>query len=199
MRKARWTERAAISLARIVAGPERRDWLDAIEAELSVLRSRRLDWALGSLVAAVKDRALRDRFGLALLAFLPACAAVAVLPVTALAAVAIREMNLSSDLLGPVLFPIPFLFAMLLGAARRWRRPLVVAGVLGFAIYQAGPSAFFHFAWGNSFGLWAPNLSQYGVHPSVSVVGTFALWCLGAVLGARLGARRRGRRLSGAR
>ena len=191
MRKTRWTERTAIGLARIVAGPERREWLDAIEAELSVLVSRRLDWALGGLVAAAKDRAARDRLDLALLAFLPACAAVAVLPVTAVAAVAIRETNLSTDLLGPVLFPSPFLFAILLGAAGRWRRP-AVTGALGFAIYQVGPSAFFHFAWGNSFGLWAPNLMQYGIHPSVSVAGTFALWCLGAVLGARIGARRRG-------
>jgi hypothetical protein len=188
----RWPERTAISLARIVAGPERREWLDAIEAELSILPSRRLDWALGSLVAAVKDRAVRDRHALALFAVVPACAAVAVLPVTALAAAAFGATGLSNDLLGPILLPIPFLFAMLFGAARRWRRPAVV-GALGFAIYQAGPSAFFHFAWGNSFGFWAPNLAQYGIHPAVSVAGTLALWCLGTALGARIGERRRRR------
>lgn len=198
MSKMRWTERTAISLARIVAGPERREWLDAMEAELSVLPSRRLDWALGSLVAAVKDRAVRDRLGFALLAVLPACAAVAVLLVTALAIATIHAAGLSTDLLGPILLPIPFLFAVLLGAARRWRHP-AVAGALGFAIYQAGPSAFFHFAWGNSFGFWAPNLWQYGVHPAVSVAGTLALWCLGTMCGARVSARRRRRRLPNAR
>jgi hypothetical protein len=179
-----------MGLARLVAGPERARWLDAMEAELDVLPARRLDWALGSLVAALKDRFARERLTLALFAVLPACAAAAVLPVTALAAIVFRATGLSMDLLGPVLFPIPFLCAALLGAARPWQRPMV-AGSLGFAVYQAGPSAFMHFVSGSSFGFWAPNLGHYGIHPAISVAGTFGLWCLGTALGARIGKRRR--------
>ena len=184
------SERIALSLARFVAGPERRAWLDAMEAELDHLPARRLDWALGSLVAAAKDRFARERLTLALFAVLPACAAAAVVPVTALATMVVRATEMSPDLLGPILFPLPFLGAVMLGAARPWRRPLV-AGAVGFAVYQAGPSAFMHFAWGGHFGLWAPNLWHYGIHPAISVGATFALWCLGAALGARIGKRRR--------
>ena len=182
-------ERIAIKLARLIAGRERRRWLDAMEAELDYLPTHRLDWALGTLVAAVKDRLARDRLALASLVVLPAGAAVAVLPVTALAMAVVEATGLSMGLLGPVLFPVPLLFAVLLGASRAWRRPLM-AGLLGFLVYQAGPSAFFHFAWGSEFGLWAPNLAHYGIHPAVSVAGVFASWGLGAVAGTRLRRRR---------
>lgn len=190
MNRASLTEQVVIRLARFVAGPERRAWLDAMEAELDHLTSRRLDWVLGSLVAAVKDRWAREWPTLALFAAIPASTAAAVVPVTAIAQSTFSATGISPHLLGPVLLPLPFLGAVLLGLARPWRRP-VITGLLGFALYQAGPSAFMHFAWGSSFGLWAPNLAQYGVHPAISVAATFTLWSLGAALGVRVGNQRR--------
>lgn len=185
----RLAERIALRLARFVAGPARSHWLDAMEAELDHLPARRLDWALGSLVAAIKDRVAREKLALAALVVLPLAAAAAVLPVTALSAFVLRTAGLPFDGLGAVLVPIPLPFAVLLGAALRWRRPAVI-GALAFAAWQAGPALFLHLAWGNGMALWGPNLASYGIHPAVPIAGTLALWCVGVCAGAALRNRR---------
>jgi hypothetical protein len=92
MSKAGLPERIAMALARIVAGPERKVWLDAMEAELDALPDRRFDWALGSLVAAVKDRGWRER-GYALALILAPTAALAAIPITALALSLLAELT----------------------------------------------------------------------------------------------------------
>ena len=184
------TEHAVMATARLIAGRQRRVWLDAMEAELQTLETGRMDWALGSLVAALKDRVVREKLALGALAALPAMAAVAVLPVTAVSALLLRAVGGPMNLLGPVLVPIPVFFALLLGVARPWRHP-ALTGAFAFVLHQAGPALFFHFAWGNALALWGPNLAHYGIHPAVMMAGVLASWVLGTVAGARIAFKRR--------
>lgn len=178
-------ERFALGLARVVAGPERRPWLDAIESELDHLPARRLDWALGSLVAAVKDRLGRDwPFGLAL-GLLPGLAVVATVPLTTLSFVAIKAAGLPLALgyLAQIVAPAPF--AWLLGRIRpAW--PALWVGAAGFVAYQALP----YIAWRALIGdgvyfFWGPTLYPLGV----PVPLVLPMWLLGAWWGAK--ARRR--------
>jgi hypothetical protein len=178
-------ERIALGLARVIAGPERRRWLDALEAELDHLATRRIDWALGSLVAAVKDRARRDwTFGLAL-GMLPGFAVVATALFTAVSAVAHNVAGLPVMLayLAQILAPLPF--AWLLGRVRpAW--PALWVGVLGFVAYQALPYITWRVLIGSGvWFFWGPTLFPLGV--PVSLV--LPVWLLGTWWGARAGRR----------
>lgn len=180
-----------MSIARFVAGPERSDWLDAIEAELDHLPARRLDWALGSLVAAVKDRAAREwSFALALV--LGPTAALAAIPVIAIASASISgPTGLSTLQLMPLTVLSPLPFAIMLGAVRPRFSPLV-AGALGFAAYQAIPAIALTVIMGRyAYFRWEANLSHYGLLPPSGLLATLALWCAGAWLGARWARRRK--------
>jgi hypothetical protein len=188
----RLAERAIIKLARIVAGPERRQWVDAIEAELDHLPAGRLDWALGSLVAAVKDRVGRDwPFGLAL-GVLPGFAVVAVFVSTAAIAVSHKQTGLppSAALLAQILAPLPF--AWLLGRVRpAW--PTLAVGAAGFLAYQIMPWAAWHALVGPGVWLfWGPTLTPLGL-PLPLVLPS---WLAGAWWGATAARRARRKRLS---
>lgn len=185
-------ERIALGLARIVAGPQRRRWLDAIEAELDHLPTRRLDWALGSLVAAIKDRAGRDwAFGLALGALPGFAVGAAILSsVVAFAVLKATGLPMALGYLGQVLGPVPFAF--LLGRVRpSW--PALGVGVAGFLAYQALP----FIAWrllvgsGASF-FWGPTLWPMGV-PLPLVLPA---WLAGVWWGATAARRARKAKLS---
>jgi hypothetical protein len=176
-------ERIAIGLARIVAGPERRRWLEAMESELAHLQERRLDWALGSLVAAVKDRFARDwTFGLAL-GLLPGFAVVAGLVFTA---VSVPLLKLAGLVPWPALFvpqvlaPLPF--AYLLGRVRpRW--PALRVGAIGFLAQQGLPYVAWRVLIGDGmFFFWGPTLWPLGV----PVPLTLMTWLAGAWWGARM-------------
>jgi hypothetical protein len=174
-------ERIVLGLARIIAGPERRHWLDAMEAELAHLPTRRLDWTLGSLVAAVKDRSAREwRFGLAL-GILPGLAVAATLPATLFLMMAVKAAGLPQLLIytGQVLAPLPF--AWLLGRLRPAWSALWV-GAAGFVAYQALPFIAWRVLIGNGMWFfWGPTLFPLGV----PVPLVLPIWLLGAWWGAR--------------
>jgi hypothetical protein len=65
--------KAAIRLARKVGGSERDEWVRAMAAEWDALDRGKTSWALGCLVAAVRDRLRREwRFLAALVLAVPA-------------------------------------------------------------------------------------------------------------------------------
>lgn len=174
------SERIALRLARFIAGPERSRWLDAMEAELDHLPARRLDWALGSLVAAVKDRFARDwPFGLAL-GVLPGFAVVAALLLSAVTFVALKAAGLPvvPAYLAQILAPLPF--AYLLGRVRPvW--PALWVGAAGFLAYQALP----FIAWRLMIGsgvwfFWGPTLFPLGLPVPLAL----PVWLAGAWWGA---------------
>jgi hypothetical protein len=183
------SERIALGLARFVAGPERRAWLDAMEAELDHLPARRLDWALGSLVAAVKDRAGRDwPFGLAL-GVLPGFAFVATIVVAGFSSLVLATAGLpvASAYVALALAPLPFAYA--LGRIRpAW--PALWVGTTGFLAYQALPFVAWRVLFGDGWWFfWGTTLWPFGV----PVPLVLPVWLLGAWWGARAGRRRTGR------
>jgi hypothetical protein len=190
MKRPSFPERAAMALARFIAGQERSGWLDAMEGELSLLSERRLDWALGSLVAAVKDRIARDwRYAMGLIA-LP-CAAVAAIPVSFVLTVAIaRATGLTQLQLMPLTALSPLPFAVLLGLMRPHASP-VLKGLTAFVAFQAIPAIGLSLVFGNYvYVRWETNLSHYGLLPPSGLIATCALWCAGSWLGARWARRR---------
>jgi len=191
MTPGRLPERIAMTLARIVAGPERKVWLDAMEAELDALPDRRFDWALGSLVAAVKDRAWRERsYALALI--LAPTAALAAIPIAALALSQLAELTRPTVLqFTPIIALTPLPFAMALGALRPQRSALV-SGALGFAAYLAIPAIALPLLFAPYvYVRWQATVSAYGLPPS-GLIGSLGLWCFGAWAGAKRTLRRRG-------
>jgi hypothetical protein len=191
----RFAERTAIRLARIVAGPERRQWVDAIEAELDHLPARRLDWALGSLIAATKDRAARERtYALALVA-LPTAALATLAFLLVLRAMIARATGLGMMEIMPLaaLAPAPFAFALGVMRPRRWAW---LSALPAFALYQAVPAIGFSIIWGTRVSArWEPNLSAIGLPPPFGLLTALVLWCTGAWLGG-LWARKRRKRLN---
>jgi hypothetical protein len=189
----RLAERAAIKLARIVAGPERRYWVDAMEGELDHLPSRRLDWALGSLVAATKDRAARERtYALALVA-LPTAALTTLAFLTVLRAMIARATGFGMMELMPLaaLAPAPFAFALGVMRPHRWAW---LSALAAFALYQAVPAIGFSIVWGTRVSArWEPNLTAIGLHPPFGLLTSLVLWFAGAWLGGRWARKRRKR------
>jgi hypothetical protein len=182
-------ERLVFKLARFIAGPERRHWLDAIQAELDHLpRAHRLDWALGAFVAAVKDAAPRALLALGLLIGFPWLAAAAGgSPALNLGVAIFRAVGAPFDLLLPATYPLPLLAGILLGAVHRWRYPVLV-GAIAFALHQVGPSLYRHVTYGSSrFYFWSPDMRPLGLdNPWLAIAGIFVLWCVGLWLGTRL-------------
>lgn len=185
-------ERIALKLARFIAGSSRSHWLDAMESELDHLSARRIDWALGSLVAAVKDRVGRDwPFGLAL-GILPGFAFVATILVAGLSSLALAAAELPVALAYVILALAPLPFAYLLGRFRpAW--PALWVGTTGFLAYQALPFVAWRVLVGDGMWFfWGTTLWPFGV-PVPLVLPT---WLAGAWWGATAARRARGRRLS---
>ena len=190
-------ERIALRLARLIAGPERGNWLDAMEAELDHLQGRpRLHWALGILAAAAKDSAARAVIPLALLITLPCLAFAAFDPACKSILRILHVINASVHFALPAAYLLPLAAAgMLLGAAHRWRHPLL-AGVLAFAVHQVIPSLYYNIGRQPDFFFWAIDLRPFGISGEPTVLGLLVLWCLGVMLGTRLREGPRNRRPS---
>jgi len=185
-------ERLVMATARIIAGRGRGAWLDAMEAELHVLPAGgRLDWALGSLVASIKDRAAHDwPLALAVVA-LPATALAAVIPLSAFASVIARQTGTSTLALMPLVALAPLPFAVLLGTVRP-RSSIWLKGVFGFLIYQAIPAVTLPLLIGlSAYPHWEANLGHYGLLPPSGLVGSLGMWLFGVWAGAQR-MRRRG-------
>lgn len=179
------TERAIMTLARLVAGRTRSDWLNAMEAELMMANDGRFDWALGTLVASAKDRAARDwPMWLALVA-LPGAALVAIPPLSMLAAALTRPTGLSVLQLMPLVALAPAPFAVALGAVHPQGSPWL-KGLLAFALYQLVPAVAFSLLFGTYVTVrWEANLSATGLTPPLGLLSALAVWCGGGWLGAQ--------------
>lgn len=70
----RRVSRVVLRAARLIAGPRRAEWADAMEAEASSADSQSTAWALGCVWAAFVDRALHARWFFGMILLLPATA-----------------------------------------------------------------------------------------------------------------------------
>ena len=183
-------ERAIMGHARVNAGRDRRCWLDAMEAELDYLPARRIDWALGSLVAATKDRAAREwRFGIAMIALSGAALFAAVLSGV--------PLHMLADLTGvsdfrwtPLMALAPLPFAYLLGRIRPFWPPLWL-GTAAFLVYQIGPVIVWCATIGSGMQfLWGPNMYSLGIPHPFQVPVVLLVWLAGTWWGAKAGRNR---------
>jgi hypothetical protein len=186
-------ERAVMWLARLIAGRERHYWLDAMETELVHLPSRRIDWALGSLVAAMKDRAGREwKFAFALLGL--SGVAVITAGLSAVPASILAGLTGTTTLQWvplAVLAPLPF--AYLLGRIRPTWSPLWL-GTTAFLAYQIAPVVVWRVMVGDGMSLlWGPNLWSWGVPYPFQVPILLLVWLTGTWWGAKAARNRAGR------
>lgn len=177
------TSRLLLRLARWTAGPQRKEWLDAMAAEAATAGERSTGWALGCLWASMKDRAIREeRFFLAIL-LLP-------IGVYLLEFLIFFPLVWLSRLLGlptwtftivQLLLPLPFAFTV----ARRTqlRRALLVAALSWFILDALGVVTFW-IMFGQGPGIWFEKGSQiYNMTPVLGWTCSLAVWLTGAWLG----------------
>ena len=187
------TSRLLLQIARWIAGPERREWIDAMEAEASEPRTDSTGWAAGCLAASLKDRLARDWWLALAIIFLP------------LSMVVWKTVVLMLPLynwIGPWLtiglwICSPFPIALLFGRSHQGPSAYV-AVVISFVIAETIVPILMWVQMGiplhTWFGAdtnWYKTGDSAAIGPAVGIICDFFVWTIGAWVGMRLGRRMR--------
>ena len=181
-----------LHLARWIAGPERAEWIDAMQAEAVSIRGDSTSWSIGCLWAAIRDRFVRER------RFLGAALLVAVGPMLLEMVLvypegwAWRQPWLHQHPVAEWLFQhsgvldyLPFMF--LLGRTRPGR-PAYVAALVGFPIAVLFPLVIFWMKFGTSpLAFFGPGATLYMFTPAVGLAAGVLVSLAGVWLGSRSG------------
>jgi hypothetical protein len=182
--------RFLIRLARGIAGQERAEWIDAMEAEAASIRGDSTAWAIGCVWAAFRDRFMRDW------RFLGAALLVVVGPMLLEILLiypegwAWRQPWLHQHPVAEWLFQHSGLlnylpFAFLLGRIRPGRSAYVAA-IICFPIAVFVPLFIFWLKFGGSFLAWfGPGATWYMFSPAVGLSLAVAVNLVGVWLGSR--------------
>jgi len=183
--------RFLLQIARWIAGSQRREWTDAMEAEANQTDASSISWAGGCLSASVRDRLLRERYSMLAVVLLPPI-------VFALNMVLfVPTVHLVDSLGWPhltlvgfaLLTPVPFAFAM--GLFMPLRRALTTGLLCGVA-NELVNIVFFWIYFGQGPEIWFHKGSTvYMMTPILGWACGISFWIAGAWLGAA--ARRRKR------
>lgn len=187
--------RAIFATARVIAGSERSEWIDAMAAEAESMDGRSTAWTLGCLWASVKDRISRDWWFPATLVLFPIIlfwwkGTIFFATSDMVAQHRIPAwLGVSCWVLSP--FPLASLFAF-------WRggRSAYVAAALSFLIVEAFPLLFM-WRMGLPPSEWfTPHLNWYKCDPDIRIGAApgialdFLTWlsavCLGSFLRGRI-------------
>ncbi|MDQ3077666.1 MAG: hypothetical protein M3Q83_02365 [Pseudomonadota bacterium] len=173
-----------LRLARWIGGKERADWSSAMEAEAAYDGGDGTNWAIGCVIAALRDRVGRE--GKFLLAI--ALAPIATLLFCLFLFLAMSEPFMTGRLpswfynLAMLLAPLPF--AWFLG--RSIPSAAIVAGAVSFSIFTIIPWIQFWIQIGQSPLIWfVPNAEAYGMPTIVGLGCSLLIWVGGAWLGSR--------------
>ncbi|MBD3729072.1 MAG: hypothetical protein IE933_05135 [Sphingomonadales bacterium] len=186
----RITHRIAASLftiARWLAGPEQREWIDAMQAEACDDAQPALGWAAGAVLSAARLRAARDWQLVAALLLAPPLALAVFLAVFFATAMVGRAAGLGTlPFTTPLVMALAVLpFAYALGRIRPGRAAKWL-GLGAFLAFQALPPAIFSLAFGAPFVFWwGLNVAVYNLPWHVGYLANLAVWIAGAVLGGR--------------
>jgi hypothetical protein len=177
--------RFLLRIARWIAGPQRREWVDAMEAESAAAGAKSMAWAFGCLWASMRERLWREwRF------------------LVAVPLIGFGPLLLSSVLL----FPMAWLwhhgwipkwlidhsalfemlpFAILLGRIRP-ARTAYMAATICFAVGVMIPLAIGWLAAGESpLVAFGPYSTWYMFSPAVGLIVALLVWLAGAWLGSK--------------
>jgi hypothetical protein len=184
------TSRFLLRLARWIAGSERAEWIDAMQAEAVSIRGDSTRWAIGCVWAAFSDRFVRER------RFLGAALLVVVGPMLLEMLLlypegwAWRQPWLHQHPVAEWLFQhsgllnfLPFVF--LLGRSRPGRGAYVAA-IICFPLAEFVPLFIFWLKFGGSFLAWfGPGATWYMFSPAVGLSAALAVCLFGVWLGSR--------------
>lgn len=171
-------------VARMIAGQKRREWIDAMQTEATMDGRGGQEWAMGSVIAALKDRASRDGY-----LFL----AVILTPVVTLAASLMLFFPMSRLFmagwlpswvynLAMLLVPLPF--AWFLGRLRP--NAALMTASISFAIFAVIPGMVFWIQFGRSpLIFFGPNATWYEMPWFIGFACALVVWLFGAWLGSR--------------
>jgi hypothetical protein len=171
--------------ARMIAGRDRREWVDAMEAEAASAGGESDLWAAGCLWAAIKDRFAREwRFVLAVLLLPIASYGVQLIlffPVVWLS----QKLGLPRWTFIAVNAALPLALAFVLGRMRPGLGAYL-ALPLSFAIWVMAPLVVFWISFGDSpFSWFGSNATWFMMPPLVGLSCAFLVWLAGAWLGSR--------------
>lgn len=182
--------RSILMLADRIAGPKRGEWLAAMAAETEAAGRHGTEWALGCLVAALRDRFARDRWFWAALVGLPALALILAVALSLAIAIGARALGISMLVAVPVMLLGPLPAAWLLGRMRPAYSPSLV-GTLGFLVHQSVPLLGMWALTGTPpHGLWSPNVTYYNMPAMAGLFAGWLVWIGGVWWGGRRGADR---------
>lgn len=184
--------RSILLLAAKVAGPQRREWVAAMAAETEAAGGQGTGWALGCLVAALRDRFARDGWFWLALAGLPGLALVLAVALSLVIAIGARALGISILVAVPVMLLGPLPVAWLLGRMRPHYSALLV-GTLGFLVHQIVPLLGMWALTGTppQHWFWSPNLTYYNMPAVVGLFASWLVWVGGVWWSSRAYARRR--------
>ena len=178
------TSRFLLRLARWIAGPERAEWIDAMQAEAQSIRGDSTRWAAGCAVAALRERLWRERgflgaifglpvadFLLRLLLFFPVVDAGNALGLPGWTFIAVFVF------LG---FPLGFLLGW---SMPRWRG-LLGALLCGAFLELASVAQFWILFGKGPEGWFQPNSHIYNMTPVLGWATGIAIWLAGALAGS---------------
>lgn len=178
--------RLLFRIARMIAGRERREWIDAMQTEAAIDGSGGHEWGMGSVLAALKDRASRDGFLMV---------AIVLTPIAALVFSLLLFFPMSrlfmADLLPSWIYSLTMLlvglpFGWFLGRLRP--KAAMAAVSVSFAIFVAIPMMVFWAGTGRSpLIFFAPDANWYGMPTYIGLTAGLLVWLVGARLGSRTG------------
>lgn len=179
--------RFLLRIARWIAGSERAEWIDAMEAEAESIAGESTAWAIGCVRAALKDRILREWRFLAAILLLPICIYLVqfalFFPIVWLG----RQAGLPNWTFVAFDLFLPFPFAFLLGRIRPGL-PAYFALPISFAIAVFFPLIVFSIQFGTSpLAFFGPGGTFYMMTPWVGLSCSLFVWLAGVWLGSRSG------------
>jgi hypothetical protein len=187
-------DRFFLRLARWIAGSERVEWVDAMEAEAASADGSSTAWAIGCVTAAFKERIWRERSFVALIAGLPATDFI-------LRWLLFFPVVLTGEAFGlpgwtfiAVFLALGFPFAFYLGRTMP-RVRAVVAALLCGALLEIGGIVQFWIAFGKGPEIWfQPNSHVYNMTPVLGWTTSISIWLAGALVGSLAGPKGRRRK-----
>ena len=172
-----------LRFARLVAGPARADWIDAMEAEASTLGRNDTEWAFGCATAALRDRFWRERKSILLMVLAPVAATLFCLllffPLSRLFLAGWLPSWASNVVMLVAPMPFAWMLGRLCGSA-----PLAIAS-LSFAIFAMIPGLVHWIQFGASpLIFFAPDAEWNGMPAYLGITCNLLVWLIGASLGS---------------
>jgi hypothetical protein len=187
------TSRFLLQTARWIAGPKRREWIDAMEAETATLETNPTLWALGCIGASLKDRLARDSWFVLAIIFLPLSVLLwKTLVMDSTSWLLVNNWLGAWVTIGLWIFS-PFPIALLFGRDRKGTSAYV-ALVVGFVIAECILPIMMRIGFGipllTWFGAdtnWYKAGASAAIGPAIGITCDFIVWMMGAWVGMRLG------------